>query len=138
HFLTRHPWALLVQPATTRASQLQVHFHEDIVVLNLDEIRLHRLNGRHGQCLAGADIKTRAVAWADDVVPIKPALCQGSPVMCTHILDSVILSAHIKEGHCDTIEVDLLLLSRRQFSNLSNFDPFCHGCSVLLSALRLA
>ena len=54
--------------------------------------------------------------------------------MRTYILNGVILSTHIEEEHGDTIKINRLLLSWHYFSNLSNFHPFCHGFSVLLTA----
>src|SRR5512145_2722466 len=95
------------------ANLLEIHFHEDIAALHLDRIALHRLNRRHGQSLARADIKPRAVAWAGNIGPVKPAARQRCSVMRTHILDGIILSTHIKEEHGDTIEIDWLLLSWR-------------------------
>jgi len=96
-----------------RASRLQLHFHEDIIALNPDRIGLYRLDSRHRECPASAHIKTRTVTWASNGSAGKPAVCQRSPIVRTHILNGVVLSIDIKEGHRYTIEVDLLLLSWR-------------------------
>src|SRR5262245_9267359 len=113
NFLTRHLHVLLVLPGTTCANRLEVYFHEDIVALNLDWIRLYRLNRRHSQSPACADIKPCAVAWAGNVIAIKPTAGERGSVMRTHVFDGVILSTYIEEEYGDTIKVDRLLLSWR-------------------------
>src|SRR5262249_22277232 len=107
----RHSWVLLALPGRMRASRLQLHFDEDIIALNPDRIGLHRLDGRHGERLARAHIETRTVAWASNGSARKSAVCQRRPIVRTHILNGVVLSINIKDGHRQTIEVDLLLLS---------------------------
>jgi hypothetical protein len=81
------------------SSRLQLYFYEDIIALNLDRIGIYRLDGWHREGLASAHIKARPVAWARNMLTHKPPACQRSPIVRTHILNSVVLSIDIKEGH---------------------------------------
>jgi hypothetical protein len=64
--------------------------------------------------------------WADNFFAPQPAVAKWRPIMGADILNGTVLTIHIAQHNLHPIQINLLLLTGRDLTDLCRFDPLCH------------
>src|SRR5690606_15876954 len=71
----------------------------NFLAFDFDLMRANVFRSGHGNYLASAIVKSRAMARANDVVSVHGTLAQGAAVVRANIVDTVKLAVDVKKHH---------------------------------------